>query len=82
MKLADISNWCRSLRARAVAKLFKNKAKRTSNAAGASSVAGASDLLAEKSEASEEQIPRSISSQNINQKINQNTLKTKKTTKK
>ena len=31
MKLADISNWCHSLSERAVAKLFKNKAKRTSN---------------------------------------------------
>ena len=28
MKLADISNWCHSLSERAVAKLFKNKAKR------------------------------------------------------
>ena len=68
MKLADISNWCRSLRARAIAELFKNKAKRTS------SVAGASDLLAEESQATEEQTPRSNSSKNIN--------KTKKTTKK
>ncbi|EPI58819.1 hypothetical protein HMPREF1579_01101, partial [Gardnerella vaginalis JCP8066] len=82
MKLADISNWCRSLRASAVAKLFKNKAKRTSNVASTSNVAGASGLLAEKSQAAEEQTPRSISSQNINKKINQNTLKTKKTTKK
>lgn len=80
MKLADISNWCRLLSERAVAKLFKNKAKRTSSVDSTSSVAGASGLLAEKSEASEEQIPRSISSQN--KKINQNTLKTKKTTKK
>ncbi|UQA81621.1 class C sortase [Gardnerella vaginalis] len=78
MKLADISNWCRSLRARAVTKLFKNKAKRTSNVAGTSSVAGASGLLADKSQATEEQIPRSNSSKNINQ----NTLKTKKITKK
>ena len=78
MKLADISNLCHSLSERAVAKLFKNKAKRTSNVAGTSSVAGASGLLAEKSEASEEQTPRSISSKNINQ----NTLKTKKITKK
>lgn len=62
MKLADISNWCRSLRARAVAKLFKNKAKRTSNVAGTSSVAGASDLIAEESQATEEQTPRSNSS--------------------
>ena len=82
MKLADVSNWCRSLRARAVAKLFKNKAKRTSNVASTSNVAGASGLRAEKSQASEEQTPRSISSQNINKNINQNTLKTKKTTKK
>ena len=78
MRLADISNLCRLLSERAVAKLFKNKAKRTSNAAGASSVAGASDLLAEKSSATEEQTPQSNSSQNINQ----NTLKTKKITKK
>ncbi|MFU0541255.1 class C sortase [Gardnerella vaginalis] len=78
MRLADISNLCRLLSERAVAKLFKNKAKRTSNAAGASSVAGASDLLAEKSSATEEQTPQSNSSK----KINQNTLKTKKTTKK
>ncbi|EPI49901.1 hypothetical protein HMPREF1576_01321, partial [Gardnerella pickettii JCP7719] len=78
MKLADVSNWCRSLRARSVAKLFKNKAKCTSSVSGTSSVAGASDLLAEKSQAAEEQTPRSISSQ----KINQNTLKTKKITKK
>ncbi|MDK6862031.1 class C sortase [Gardnerella vaginalis] len=78
MKLADISNWCRSLSVRAVAKLFKNKAKRTSNVAGTSSVAGASGLLAEKSQATEEQTPRSNSSKNINQ----NTLKTKKITKK
>ena len=78
MKLADISNWCHSLSERAVAKLFKNKAKRTSNAIGTSSVAGASDLLAEKSPATEEQTPRSNSSQ----KTNQNTLKTKKITKK
>ncbi|EPI57478.1 hypothetical protein HMPREF1572_00430, partial [Gardnerella vaginalis JCP7275] len=80
MKLADISNWCHSLSERAVAKLFKNKAKRTSSVAGTSSVAstssvaGASDLLAEKSQATEEQTPRSNSSKNINQ----NTLKTKK----
>ena len=78
MKLADISNWCHSLSARAVAKLFKNKAKRTSSVIGESSVAGASDLLAEKSPATEEQTPRSNSSQ----KTNQNTLKTKKITKK
>jgi len=52
MKLADISNWCHSLSERAVAKLFKNKAKRTSSVVSTSSVAGASDLLAEKSEAS------------------------------
>ena len=78
MKLADVSNWCRSLRERAVAKLFKNKAKRTSNVIGTSSVAGASDLLAEESQATEEQTPQSNSSK----KINQNTLKTKKTTKK
>ncbi|UQA78573.1 class C sortase [Gardnerella vaginalis] len=78
MKLADISNWCRLLSERAVTKLFKNKAKRTSNVAGTSSVAGASGLLADKSQATEEQIPRSNSSKNINQ----NTLKTKKITKK
>ena len=78
MKLADISNWCRSLSGRAVAKLFKNKAKHTSNAIGTSSVAGASDLLEEESQATEEQTPRSNSSKNINQ----NTLKTKKITKK
>ena len=84
MKLADISNLCRSLIARAVAKLFKNKAKRTSSAAGASRVAGVSDVAgasgvaADKSPATEEQTPRSNSSQ----KINQNTLKTKQTTKK
>ncbi|RFT31880.1 class C sortase, partial [Gardnerella vaginalis] len=78
MKLADISNLCHSLSERAVAKLFKNKAKRTSNVAGTSSVAGASGLLADKSQATEEQIPRSNSSKNINQ----NTLKTKKITKK
>ncbi|MFU0532217.1 class C sortase [Gardnerella vaginalis] len=78
MKLADISNWCRLLSERAVAKLFKNKAKRTSNVAGTSSVAGASGLLAEESQATEEQTPRSNSSKNINQ----NTLKTKKITKK
>lgn len=72
MKLADISNWCHSLSERAVAKLFKNKAKRTSN------VAGASGLLADKSQATEEQTPLSNSSKNINQ----NTLKTKKITKK
>lgn len=78
MKLADISNWCHSLSERAVAKLFKNKAKRTSNVAGTSSVAGASDLLEEESQATEEQTPRSNSSKNINQ----NTLKTKKITKK
>ena len=78
MKLADISNWCHSLSERAVAKLFKNKAKRTSSVASTSSVAGASDLLAEKSPATEEQTPRSNSSKNINQ----NTLKTKKITKK
>lgn len=78
MKLADISNWCHSLSERAVAKLFKNKAKRTSSVTGTSSVAGASDLLAEKSQATEEQTPRSNSSKNINQ----NTLKTKKITKK
>lgn len=83
MKLADISNWCRSLSERAVAKLFKNKAKRTSNAAGASSVAGASDVAADKSPATEEQELRSNSSQKTNQntlKTNQN--KTKKITKK
>ena len=78
MKLADISNWCHSLSERAVAKLFKNKAKRTSSVASTSSVAGASDLLAEESQAAEEQTPRSNSSKNINQ----NTLKTKKITKK
>ena len=78
MKLADISNWCRLLSERAVAKLFKNKAKRTSSVASTSSVAGASDLLAEESQATEEQTPRSNSSKNINQ----NTLKTKKITKK
>ncbi|MDK8328338.1 MAG: class C sortase [Gardnerella vaginalis] len=78
MKLADISNWCHSLSERAVAKLFKNKAKRTSSVASTSSVAGASDLLAEESQATEEQTPRSNSSKNINQ----NTLKTKKITKK
>ncbi|MFU0614236.1 class C sortase [Gardnerella vaginalis] len=78
MKLADVSNLCHSLSERAVAKLFKNKAKRTSNAIGTSSVAGASDLLAEKSPATEEQELRSNSSKNINQ----NTLKTKKITKK
>ncbi|MFU0543067.1 class C sortase [Gardnerella vaginalis] len=78
MKLADVSNWCRSLSERAVAKLFKNKAKHTSSVIGESSVAGASDLLAEKSPATEEQTPRSNSSQ----KTNQNTLKTKKITKK
>ncbi|MES5088943.1 class C sortase [Gardnerella vaginalis] len=78
MKLADISNWCHSLSERAVAKLFKNKAKRTSSVAGTSNVAGASDLLEDKSPATEEQTPRSNSSKNINQ----NTLKTKKITKK
>ncbi|AYZ22219.1 class C sortase [Gardnerella vaginalis] len=78
MKLADISNWCRSLSERAVAKLFKNKAKRTSSVIGTSNVAGASDLIAEESQATEEQTPQSNSSK----KINQNTLKTKKTTKK
>ena len=78
MKLADISNWCHSLSERAVAKLFKNKAKRTSSVASTSSVAGASGLLADKSQATEEQTPRSNSSKNINQ----NTLKTKKITKK
>lgn len=78
MKLADISNWCRLLSERAVAKLFKNKAKRTSSVASTSSVAGASGLLADKSQATEEQTPRSNSSKNINQ----NTLKTKKITKK
>lgn len=78
MKLADVSNLCHSLSERAVAKLFKNKAKRTPNAIGTSSVAGASDLLAEKSPATEEQELRSNSSKNINQ----NTLKTKKITKK
>lgn len=78
MKLADISNWCHSLSERAVAKLFKNKAKRTSSVASTSSVAGASDLIAEESQATEEQTPRSNSSKNINQ----NTLKTKKITKK
>lgn len=78
MKLADVSNWCRSLSERAVAKLFKNKAKRTSSVIGTSNVAGASDLLAEESPAIEEQELRSNSSK----KINQNTLKTKKTTKK
>ena len=85
MKLADISNWCHSLSERAVAKLFKNKVKRTSSMAGASSEAGASDLLAGKSQATEEQALRSNSSQKINQntlKTNQNTLKTKKITKK
>lgn len=78
MRLADISNWCRSLSERAVAKLFKNKAKRTSSVIGTSNVAGASDLIAEESQATEEQTPQSNSSK----KINQNTLKTKKTTKK
>ena len=78
MKLADISNLCRLLSERAVAKLFKNKAKRTSSVASTSSVAGASDLIAEESQATEEQTPRSNSSKNINQ----NTLKTKKITKK
>ena len=78
MKLANISNWCHSLSERTVAKLFKNKAKRTSSVIGTSSVAGASDLLAEESQAAEEQTPRSNSSKNINQ----NTLKTKKITKK
>ena len=78
MKLADISNWCHSLSERAVAKLFKNKAKRTSSVISTSSVAGASGLLAEESQATEEQTPRSNSSKNINQ----NTLKTKKITKK
>ncbi|MFU0529948.1 class C sortase [Gardnerella vaginalis] len=78
MKLADISNWCHSLSERAVAKLFKNKAKRTSSVASTSSVAGASGVAAEKSLAAEEQTPRSNSSKNINQ----NTLKTKKITKK
>ncbi|MFU0515231.1 class C sortase [Gardnerella vaginalis] len=78
MKLADISNWCRSSSERAVAKLFRNKAKRTSNASGASDVAGVSDVAAEKSPATEEQTPQS----NLSQKINQNTLKTKKITKK
>ena len=78
MRLADISNLCRLLSERAVAKLFKNKAKRTSSVASTSSVAGASDLLAEESQATEEQTPRSNSSKNINQ----NTLKTKKITKK
>ena len=78
MKLADISNWCRLLSERAVAKLFKNKAKRTSSVASTSNVAGASDLIAEESQATEEQTPRSNSSKNINQ----NTLKTKKITKK
>ena len=84
MKLADISNLCRSLIARAVAKLFKNKAKRISSVAGASRVAGVSDVAgasgvaADKSPATEEQTPRSNSSQ----KTNQNTLKTKQTTKK
>ena len=78
MKLANISNWCHSLSERAVAKLFKNKAKRTSSVASMSNVAGASDLIAEESQATEEQTPRSNSSKNINQ----NTLKTKKITKK
>lgn len=78
MRLADISNLCRLLSERAVAKLFKNKAKRTSSVASTSSVAGASDLIAEESQATEEQTPRSNSSKNINQ----NTLKTKKITKK
>ena len=78
MRLADVSNWCRLLSERAVAKLFKNKAKRTSSVIGTSNVAGASDLIAEESQATEEQNPQSNSSK----KINQNTLKTKKTTKK
>ncbi len=78
MKLANISNWCHSLSERTVAKLFKNKAKRTSSVASMSNVAGASDLIAEESQATEEQTPRSNSSKNINQ----NTLKTKKITKK
>lgn len=78
MRLADISNLCRLLSERAVAKLFKNKAKRTSSVASMSNVAGASGLLAEESQATEEQTPRSNSSKNINQ----NTLKTKKITKK
>ena len=78
MRLADVSNWCRLLSERAVAKLFKNKAKRTSSVIGTSNVAGASDLIAEESQATEEQTPQSNSSK----KINQNTLKTKKTTKK
>lgn len=78
MKLANISNWCHSLSERTVAKLFKNKAKRTSSVASTSNVAGASDLIAEESQATEEQTPRSNSSKNINQ----NTLKTKKITKK
>ena len=74
MKLADISNWCHSLSERAVAKLFKNKAKRTSSVASTSNVAGASGVAAEKSLATEEQTPRSNSSQ----KIKKN-LKTQKT---
>ena len=74
MKLADVSNWCHSLSERAVAKLFKNKAKHTSSMAGVSSVAGASDLLAEKSPATGEQTPRSNSSQKT-----QKNLKTQKT---
>ena len=74
MKLADISNWCRLLSERAVAKLFKNKAKRTSSVASTSNVAGASGVAAEKSLATEEQTPRSNSSQ----KIKKN-LKTQKT---
>ncbi|UQA85843.1 class C sortase [Gardnerella vaginalis] len=78
MRLADISNWYHSLSERTVAKLFKNKAKRTSSVASMSNVAGASGLLAEESQATEEQTPRSNSSKNINQ----NTLKTKKITKK
>ena len=51
MKLANISNWCHSLSERTVAKLFKNKAKRTSSVASMSNVAGASDLIAEESQA-------------------------------
>lgn len=74
MKLADVSNWCRSLSERAVAKLFKNKAKHTSSVAGVSSVAGASGVAAEKSPATEEQTPRSNSSQKT-----QKNLKTQKT---
>ena len=74
MKLADISNWCHSLSERAVAKLFKNKAKRTSSVISTSNVAGASGVAAEKSLATEEQTPRSNSSQKT-----QKNLKTQKT---